>query len=177
MCLDMRCAGKQYIIVILLACNFTLFTPCGITPDGVIAAEESIAVQNYLELERLHMGWSEDFFGKGPYYRRVLYNFLVDKLGQEILTDYNYALISPESIYRRQVRCKLYYGKWLRIIGNIEIESIREIIGDDITVLKRWWRSRRLLAVQGRIKRFRIVSDGSNKSVVLFLDRIRLKEL
>lgn len=174
---EKRSAGLQYIVVIFLLCTFTLLIPCDITVNGVIAADESVAVQNYLELERLHMGWSEDFFGKGPYYRRVLYNYLVDKLGQEILTDYNYVLISPESIYRRRIRCKLYYGKWLRIIGNIEIESIREIIGDDITALKRWWRSRRLLAVQGRIKRFRIVSDGSNKSVVLFLDKIRLKEL
>lgn len=176
MCVEKRCAGLQYLVVILLVCTITLVIPCDITVNAAIA-DESIAVRNYLELERLHMGWSEDFFGKGPYYRRVLYNYLVDKLGQEILTDYNYALISPESIYRRRVRCKLYHGKWLRIIGNIEIASIREIIGDDILALKRWWRSRRLLAVQGRIKRFRIVSDGRDKRVVLFLDKIRLKEL
>jgi hypothetical protein len=167
----------QFMLVTLLAFSFTFLSLFDIPLSGADNEDASIAVKNYLELERLHVGWSEDFFGKGPYYRRVLYNYLVDKLGEEILTDYNYVLISPEGIYRRRLRCKLSYGRWLYIIGDVDIESIKKIIGDDITVLKRWWRSRRLLAVQGRIRKFRVESDEWGKRVVLYLDKIRVKEL
>lgn len=135
------------------------------------------AVQNFLELQRLHAEWGEDVFGKGPYYRRVLYYYLVDKIGEEILTDYNYLLISPESIYRREIRCTLSYGRWLKIVGAIDVESVKRIIGDDIQALKRWWRSRRLLAIRGRIVRFHIADDEWGKRVILYLKNIRLKEL
>jgi hypothetical protein len=135
------------------------------------------AVQNFLELQRLHTEWGENVFGKGPYYRRVLYYYLVDKIGEEIMTDYNYLLISPESIYRREVRCTLSYGRWLEIVGVIDVESVKRIIGDDIQALKRWWRSRRLLAIRGRIVRFRIADDEWGKRVILHLKNIRLEEL
>jgi hypothetical protein len=174
---ESKYTGLRLMLVILIASGFIFLNLFDIPLNGANNENASIAVKNYLELERLHAGWSEDFFGKGPYYRRVLYNYLVDKLGQEILTDYNYVLISPEGIYRRRLRCKLSYGRWLHIIGDVEIESIKEIIRDDITVLKRWWRSRRLLAVQGRIRRFRIESDEWGKRVVLYLDKIRVKGL
>ena len=150
---------------------------CPGTRMGSAVASGEKAMQNFLELERLHAGWSEDVFGKGPYYRRVLYYYLVDKIGEEILTDYSYVLISPESIYRREVRCTLSYGRWLKIIGNIEVANIKNIIGDDIQVLKRWWRSGRLLSIQGRIVRFRIEDDEWGKSVILHLKNIRVKEL
>ncbi len=165
------------MLVTLLAFSFALINLFATPLNSADNKDTSIAVKNYLELERLHVGWSEDFFGKGPYYRRVLYNYLVDKLGEEILTDYNYVLISPECIYKRRLRCKLSYGKWLHIIGEVDIESIKGIIGNDITVLKRWWRSKRLLAVQGRIRKFRIESDEWGKRVVLYLDKIRVRGL
>ena len=135
------------------------------------------AVQNFLELRRLHAEWGENVFGKGPYYRRVLYYYLVDKIGEEIMTDYTYLLISPESIYRREVRCTLSYGRWLEITGDIDVAGVKRIIGDDIQALKRWWRSRRLLAVRGRIVRFRIADDEWGKRVILHLKNIRLEEL
>ena len=77
--------------------------------------------------------------------------------------------------YDKKIKCKLYHARWLHIVGKVDIEDLKEVMGKDINVIKRWWRSKRLLAVYGRVKKFRLESDEKSKNVVLYLENIRLR--
>jgi len=129
---------------------------------------------NYLELQRLHIMWSDRKWGKGPYYRRVLYYYLIKLIRKEIRTDYSYTLTSPESIYDAELKCQLYNDRWLHIKGKISKEKVKKIMGDSPEAIKKFWRSGKLLAVQGKVMDFKLSDDGETRFVTLYLDNIIL---
>jgi hypothetical protein len=97
-------------------------------------------------------------------------------MGKEILTDYNYFLISPEGLFEKKPVCNLYIEKWLQIRGEINKEDLVKFVEKDPTLLTKWWRTRNLLAVYGTVKDFRLESGIREEIVILYLKDIKIKE-
>lgn len=159
---------------------FLLFSGSGISSKSQLKKptleQFKKASWNYFEIMRLYQDWNDRIFGKAKYGKKMLYRYLVDKIYENVLTEYNHVLISPEAIYRQEVRCKFYGEKWLEIIGTVRKESIMNIVGNDVKKIRRWWRARKLVAVYGEIRKFRLDSDGQGKRIVLYLDDVRIYE-
>ncbi len=132
--------------------------------------------QKFLDLHWMYLKWRDGDFGSRKYYRNLLYYHLLDLMGQRIETGYDYVLLSPELIYEQRLRFAFYYGNWLQIDGKVDIGSIREIIGDDSSLLTSWWRSGKLVSVSGVLRDYRI-ADWENKIYVILKDiRVKIPE-
>ena len=129
---------------------------------------------NYIKLEKLYIKWNEGLFGSRNHYRRALTEYLASIIGEEILTDYNYVIVSPISKHDKRLECKLFQGRWLKIIGDIDNNNILEVVNFDSKMLKKLWRTKKLFSVHGKIKTFRLVSDRRGYSVILYLNNLRL---
>jgi len=160
-------------LVLIIAVTLGISAPPAGGNDAQRLAEAS---RNYLKLEKIYMHWNEPWFRKGGYYRQVMYDYLVDLIGKEIHTDHTFMLVSPESIYRQEVQCQVRSGRWLHIVGKFSIADIKKIIGDDIGLLKGWWRSRKMIAVYGKVRRFRIDETETRKEIVLYLETVHVRE-
>ncbi|MDY6935230.1 MAG: hypothetical protein SVZ03_13535 [Spirochaetota bacterium] len=144
--------------------------------NNLYALNTNKAATNYLELEKLYIHWSEGLFGSRKYYRRLLIDYLINIVGEEILTDYNYIISSPEGVLEKELQCRLFHGRWLKIIGDIDADNISKIAEHDTDILKKWWRTRKLIAVNGTIRDFRLDRDSRGYTITLYLDNIRLKD-
>jgi hypothetical protein len=164
------------ITIIILLCHENVFTAKDKPFTEPTESELKKASLNFLEIARLYDDWNDKIFGKSAYCRQKLVRVLRERIGEYILTDYNFALISPESMHDRKVICRFYYEGWLKIEGRAEIESIKKLIGGDIEKLKRWWRSGSLIAVYGKIRKFRLGMDSGGRHIVLYLADIHVME-
>ena len=142
--------------------------------SALYASELKEATANYLELEKLYIKWRDGLFGSRRYRKRLLVEYLVSKIGSEIITDYNYIVNLLEVENNRRIHCNLIYQRWLRIIGKIEVESAKKLFRNHPELLKEWSRSGTLLSVYGKIRKFRLDRDRRGYVVILYLDNIHL---
>ncbi|MBN2402633.1 MAG: hypothetical protein JXN64_09550 [Spirochaetes bacterium] len=134
------------------------------------------AYETYINLKKLYIRWNRGLLKSKRSYKRFIYKYLVSSIGREILTDYDYVLISPEGRYEKYLTCNMLLDKWLRIKGNIKNETLTKIVEKEPDLLLKWWRSKKLLSVYGRIKDFKLESDKSGEIVILYLTDIQVKE-
>lgn len=134
--------------------------------------------ENYKELESLFRKWDDGFCGSRKFYKNKLREYLYGKIRQGIVTDYNYMFVFPEvlDVYTPKFYCRLRYGRWLHIAGPIDPESFKSLIGDDRSVVRKWWRSKRLLSLYGKIVRFKL-EERDKRSVILYFDSIKFREV
>ncbi|HPQ51944.1 MAG TPA: hypothetical protein PK253_01745 [Spirochaetota bacterium] len=130
---------------------------------------------NFIELHSLYLKWSSGLFGSRKYYRQKMYMHLMDLLDKYIKTGFDYYLESPEAVYDTRLRFVFYNGNWLYIEGEANKESIKKITGNNPEMLLHWWRSRKLLSVSGKIRRYRI--DDWDRKIHVFLDDMSVHEL
>ncbi|HPJ36889.1 MAG TPA: hypothetical protein PLT75_00450 [Spirochaetota bacterium] len=130
---------------------------------------------NFIELHSLYLKWSSGLFGSRKYYRQKMYMHLMDLLDKYIKTGFDYYLESPEAVYDTRLRFVFYNGNWLYIEGEANKESIKKITGKNPEILLHWWRSRKLLSVSGKIRRYRI--DDWDRKIHVFLDDMSVYEL
>jgi hypothetical protein len=136
------------------------------------AYAESDDSARFIALHEHYLNWRDGLFGSRGYHRRVLYDHLVGLLGKSVKTGYDYYLESPVKADDTRLRFVLFHGSWLFLDGKVSKESIREVVGDDPSILLSWWRSRKLLSVSGKIKRFRI--DDWERKIFISLDDVRV---
>lgn len=135
------------------------------------------AYKNYIELKKLYVKWNKGLLKSRRYYKRFITKYLIDIIGKEILTDYDYLVISPEGAEGKELTCNLYLGRWLQIKGDIKQETLIKIVEKNPSLLTNWWRSQKLLAVQGRVKDFKLESDAFGEVIILHLKDIKVKEV
>jgi hypothetical protein len=135
------------------------------------------AYKNYIELKKLYIKWNKGLLKSRRYYKRFITKYLIDIIGKEILTDYDYFVISPEGAEGKELTCNLYLGRWLQIKGDIKQETLIKIVEKNPSLLTKWWRSQKLLAVQGRLKDFKLDEDAFGEVVILHLKDIKVKEV
>lgn len=138
------------------------------------AGEMSEGERNYFVLRQGYTKWHEGLFGSRRYYERKLIRLLYGMIGKEITTGHDYMLASPEGVFDKTVTCNLQNCRWLYIHGALDAESVKNIVGSDGSVLRRWWRSGMLVAVTGRLKRYKLDWDAGGDIVHIYLDTVRL---
>ncbi len=141
----------------------------------VLSAKEAPQrVKNYLKLHDMFVKWQDGFFGSRKSSRRLLYMYLVDLIGQEIETGYNYYLVCDGDLENKKVKSKFRDERWLNFHGPVDISELENIARKDPTILKKWWRSKVLVSVSGKIRKFRIGKDRSGDTIELYLTKIKV---
>jgi hypothetical protein len=141
------------------------------------SAEISEAEKNYLALAEYFGRYNNIVFFPRKTNETQLRMYLVDLIGKEIMTESDFILISPEGMYEQGVSGFVRSDRWLKLIGPVDGASVKAIIGDDTDMLKKWWRTGKLVAVSGKVKRFRLTKDVNGNIVELYLDKIKLLDL
>ncbi len=160
--------SKVYISLsaVLLTCFF-----------AVVYAQERKAddgTANYLSIRRYYLRWDQEDAASRGYFRNLLYDYLVEMIGREIKTDYDYIPEYPD-IEISDHRARIRSGEWLVISGEISAENIKEI---DV-FRKKYGRNSQpgkgLFSISGRIKKFRLSDYSGGRSVYLYLDDMKIK--
>jgi hypothetical protein len=145
------------------------------TLGGEEAPEDEKAVRRYLELQRRYTLWEEGLFGSRKAHERELRQFLLREcLGKKIRTAADYRLASPESITDPALVSPFPWSDWLRIKGPMDRQQILDVLGGDLTLLVTWWRTRRLVAVSGVVRKYRLVTDARGPAVEIVLESVTL---
>jgi hypothetical protein len=168
------------VLVLVLASGLTL-GPGDVSADGeskpgpsLHAGELSEGEKNYFILRKVYTKWHEGLFGSRKFYERKLLRLLYGMIGKEITTGYDYMLVSPEGVFDKTVSCNLQTCRWLHIHGALDAVSVKNAIGSDGSVLRKWWRSGILVAVSGRLKRFKLDRDAGGDVIQVYFDKVRL---
>ncbi len=140
-----------------------------------VSCDKGLSFENYRKLHRLFRKWDDGLFGSRNYHEKELRSLLFDSIGKCVTTGFDYVYLYPEREYRKYFYCTFIHGKWLKVAGIIDAESLKEIIKDDPVLVKKWWRSGRYVSLTGKITRFRLEKEDPRR-IVLYFDRVTLKE-
>jgi hypothetical protein len=137
----------------------------------------SEAYINYINLKKLYLKWNTGALKSENRSKKFINAYLQKIIDREILTDYDYVVISPEGRYGKELKCSFLLDKWLLIKGDISQEILSKIVEKNPGILTNWWRSTKLLSVQGKVIDFKIEpSDQLGEIIILYLSDIKLKE-
>ena len=131
--------------------------------------KEKTAIENYYGLRRAYRLWHEGLFGSRKYNYYRLREYLDALRGKRIATPAEFHLLVPESVARPRVVCVFKTCRWLKIKGRLDRKALVPLIKKDPTLLKRWWRSRRLISVSGRLRKYRLTRDAHGDVIELWL--------
>lgn len=141
----------------------------GVNPGG--------GKENYFMLREMFMAWDDGFFGSRTYRKKQLNYFLVDLLGCEIQTGYDF-LIDPELITSGgNFSSDVIYNKWLYIHGSMDSEMKNEDLPGFAELLREREINKTLFAVSGKIRKFRLEESSRGRFVHLYLERLRIEPL
>lgn len=159
--------SKKKIIYSLLYACFILF--CFPLKGADSSAGEGRS--NYLNIRRYYLKWDQGFDGSRWYFRKNLYSCLVELIGRDITTDYDYI---PEYADEVTHQSRFRSGEWLVISGVITGEDLKEI---DL-FREKYGRSSQpgkgLFSISGRIKKFRLSEYSEKRRVYLYLDGMKV---
>ncbi len=129
---------------------------------------------NYLNIRRHYYKWDQGPDGSTGYFRKMLYSYLIEMIGRDIKTDYDYI---PEYTDERTHESKFRFGEWLVISGIINEENIK-----DINSLRKKYGGnsqpgKGLFSISGRIRKFRLSDYSGKRKVYLYLDEMKLKNV
>ncbi|HON17151.1 MAG TPA: hypothetical protein PLA51_11805 [Spirochaetota bacterium] len=125
------------------------------------------ASDNYLELRRYYLKWSSGPPGSASYFRKILYSHLVEMIGKEIKTDYDYTLWSFDG---NTIEAKFACSQWLVLKGEIsDRETLKKVqLGKNFEE-----KTKLLFSISGKIKRFRLSEYEGERKVFLILENIK----
>ncbi len=158
---------KKIICSLLYACFILICFPLKGADNS--AGEGS---SNYLNIRRYYLKWDQGFEGSKGYFKKNLYSFLVEMIGRDITTDYDYI---PEYFDSITYNSRFRSGEWLIVGGTISAENIKEI---DVLRTKFGRNSqpgKGLFSISGRIRKFRLSDFSEKRRVYLYLDDMKIK--
>ena len=154
---------------------FCLITVCFITfylPLKSADKSEGEGSSNYLNIRRYYLKWDQGFEGSKGYFKKILYSYLVEMIGRDITTDYDYI---PEYFDKVTYESRFRAGEWLVITGVIANENIREIESFRHKSGRNSQPGKGLFSISGRIKKFRLSDFSEKRRVYLHLDDMIIK--
>lgn len=159
---------KEYIILsVMLLTGFS----------AAASATEKKAddgMENYLSIRRYYLRWDQEDAASRGYFRNMLYDYLVEMIGRDIETDYDYIPEYPDRLIADH-QARFRSGEWLVISGEISDENIKEI---DV-FRKKYGRNSQpgkgLFSISGRIKKFRLSDYSGSRRVYLYLEDMKIK--
>lgn len=148
-------------------------------PHGVSAGDpvkqetrtgvERAAIENYYRLHRAYRLWHEGLFGSRKYNYYRLREYLDSLRGKRIATPAEFHLLVPESVARPRLVCVFKTCRWLKIKGRLDRKALAPLIKKAPALLKKWWRSRRLISVSGVLRKYRLTRDAHGDVIELWL--------
>ena len=130
---------------------------------------EKRAIENYYRLHRAYRLWHEGLFGSRKYNYYRLREYLDSLRGKRIATPAEFHLLVPESVARPRLVCVFKTCRWLKIKGRLDRKALAPLIKKDPALLKKWWRSRRLISVSGVLRKYRLTRDAHGYVIELWL--------
>ncbi len=145
----------------------------GRTEEKIMGGKsEAGPVANYYNLKKHYTRWHEGLWGSRTYNEHELEDFLKTLRGKFIATPREFMLLVPESLEKPRVICKFKTCRWLKIYGPLDRKSLEVLVKKNPSLLKNWWRSRKLLSIKGRIRKFRLTRDAGGDIIELWLKEI-----
>lgn len=145
----------------------------GRTEEKIIGGKtEAGPVVNYYNLKKHYTKWHEGLWGSRTYNKHELEDFLKTLKGKFITTPREFMLLVPESLAEPRVICNFKTCRWLKIYGPLDRKSLDLLVKNNPSLLKNWWRSRKLLSIKGRIRKFRLTRDAGGDIIELWLKEI-----
>ncbi len=158
---------KKIIFCLIAACFILFYIPLNSAADS-----EGEGSSNYFNIRRYYLKWDQGFEGSKGYFKKNLYSFLVEMIGREITTDYDYI---PEFFDRTSHESRFRSGEWLIITGTITGENIKEIEAFRNKYGRNSQPGKGLFSISGKIKRFRLSDFSEKRRVYLYLDDMMIK--
>ncbi|MFH0977234.1 MAG: hypothetical protein V1874_15750 [Spirochaetota bacterium] len=147
------------------------------TSGKAIPETSTDAYNNYIILRKHYIKWNQGLLKNKRHYRRVVTKYLISIIDKEILTDYEYVLVSPEEKYEKELHCNLVFGRWLQVKGDIQQDTFIKIVEKKPELLAKWVRSKKLISVSGRLKDFSLDSYKLGEVITIHLKDIKVKEI
>jgi hypothetical protein len=160
-------SNKKIIFCLIAACFILFYAP-------LKGADNSPGEgnSNYLNLRRYYIKWDQGFEGSKGYFKKILYSYLVEMIGRDITTDFDYI---PEYFDRNTYESRFRSGEWLVITGTITGENIKEIDALRSKLGRNSQPGKGLFSISGRIKKFRLSDFSEKRRVYLHLDDMKIK--
>ncbi len=171
----------RLILVLIMTASAGLYfagapgsCPCGPgnAPGGLCAMEPSEGVKNFFLLQKHYQSWHDGYFGSRHYHEGKLRRFLLKLLGKEVTTENDFTLVTPVGNDDRSVVCVFQTYRWLYVHGDLDGESLKNAVGKDFAALSEWERSRILVSLTGKIKKFKLDWDARGDTIHLYLEKI-----
>lgn len=145
--------------------------------SGLSGAENSSENGNsYPALQKMYDDWNSGLFGSRKLYRNRLNRLLIDMIGTDIRTGRDYIISIPEVFEKRFYSSDLYNYNWLQIHGPADDSSIKWFAEKGSDYIKEVERNKHLFFLSGRIKKFRIIDTGSERTVHLYLESVKITD-
>jgi len=145
----------------------------GRTEEKLVGGKsEAGPVANYYNLKKHYTKWHEGLWGSRKYNEHELEDFLKTLKGKFIATPREFMLLVPESLIKPRVICRFKTCRWLKIYGPLDRKRLEVLVKKNPSLLKNWWRSRKLLSIKGRIRKFRLTRDASGDIIEVWLKEI-----
>ena len=128
----------------------------------------------YHKLQNLYIKWNDGLFGSRKYYQNRLKEYLNNLFKKEIQTGFSYILLSPEGAVDKKVHCKVQFGRWLQIYGELDVNSVNKVIGKNKDILRKWWRTNMLVSISGKVRKYRLDKDPFGDVIKLYLFNIKM---
>ena len=165
---------KRYVICVACVFIALVFLSSGFAEKNMPGTREQESLGPYFELRRLYWRWDHGLFGGRKFHEQILKKYCYSLIGKYFRTDYDYYLVTPEGIDGMKVECRFDQCRWLKIRGDIDGESIKDVLHKRPSLLKSWWRSTILVAVSGTVKKYRLSRDPLGNVVELYFENVIL---
>lgn len=165
------CHKVIYIIcaAVIIACCISV---AGIRPGMAGADEASV---NFFRLREMYLRWDEGVFGSRAYQRKELNYMLIDLIGRDIKTGYDFLLDPALFTETGNYSSDMVYNNWLYIHGRTDQAPADDKIPGLKELLTEREIGRTLFALSGRIKKFRIEESFRGRFVHLYLESVRIE--
>jgi hypothetical protein len=160
-------SDKKIIFCLIAACFILFYIPLYSAADS-----EGEGSSNYFNIRRYYLKWDQGFEGSRGYFKKILYSYLVEMIGREIITDYDYI---PESYDRGTQESRFRSGEWLVVSGAVTGGNIKEIEAFRNKYGRNSQPGKGLFSISGKIKRFRLSDFSEKRRVYLYLDDMKIK--
>ncbi len=160
---------KGFISMIILA-SFIVLVCAGSPLLG--SGDTGSGVENYYRLAQQYRKWDLGLFGSRKYNELLLLRLLNSLVEKEIQTPGSYTLATPADPDDIEVICKVQDCRWLKIEGPVNRDSLKKIMTGSPGIMKKMWRTNRLVSVKGRLRKFYLGRDSYGDTVTLFFHEI-----
>ena len=131
-------------------------------------------LRNYSTIRAIHIKWEMGLWGSKSYYERRLRKLLIDMIEKEITTDFDYIPDLGKIIAAKKFLPDTYSGKWLHIHGEIEPESLKNIMDLGIDYIHEIEKRKYLFAASGKIRKVRLEDSQKGRILHLYLYSVKL---